>query len=596
MADLPLTASTTGVRMPLETGLAVARVGVAFLSVVAVSLDPAFRPGLPVVAVYTFYAAGVLALLWMQPRLGASLAAPLHVSDVGWIAVLSIVVEGPASPFFVLMPFMLFAAAFRWGLRATIVTAAAGVLLQAAVGVHRAVSHAESGPTLLVLRGGLLLAGAGLVGFLVERERHSRFVTATLARLSSKARVDLGLGPSMQAILEDSLEVFGGSRVLLALEEVATGHLVVWDGARRPTGLFVLTRAEPPASGRPRYFCESPHGVTAWQATRRKREPHALDVTAIAGDGSVVPTSSWRPPTLLDGDGWRSTLCVMLKPLEEWNARLFLVDPTRHGRGCLPLLQTFWQQVSREITALYVVSRLRAEASAMERARVARELHDTIVQALVGIDMQLEVVRRGLGDNLVAGDALARVQRLLQTEIGNLRDLMLQLRPIEIDGSQLVEQLADRVERFGRETGIRATFDCVLDDVDLSPSTCREIAMIVQEALVNVRKHSGATRVTVRLEATDGFTLTVDDNGRGFGFAGRLEGDELEASGRAPAVIAERARTIGAALAVTSAPGRCSVEILLRRPQSERGATARADSDRRRSSDLPGGAAEVAGG
>jgi signal transduction histidine kinase len=84
----------------------------------------------------------------------------------------------------------------------------------------------------------------------------------------------------------------------------------------------------------------------------------------------------------------------------------------------------------------------------------------------------------------------------------------------------------------------------------------RELVRIAQEALVNVRKHSGAGQALVRLAATpDACQLAIEDDGRGFAFEGRLSGPELEQRRVGPVVIRERARLIGADVAVESTPG-----------------------------------------
>ena len=83
--------------------------------------------------------------------------------------------------------------------------------------------------------------------------------------------------------------------------------------------------------------------------------------------------------------------------------------------------------------------------------------------------------------------------------------------------------IADVVQRFERETGITARFITPFDRIDLPARACGEVARVVQEALVNVRKHSGARNVFVRLAVADGVCrLAIDDDGRGFPFAGRL--------------------------------------------------------------------------
>ena len=89
------------------------------------------------------------------------------------------------------------------------------------------------------------------------------------------------------------------------------------------------------------------------------------------------------------------------------------------------------------------------------------------------------------------------------------------------------------------------------------PQEGGEVARILQEALVNVRKHSGATNVLVRFDSADGsWKLVVHDDGRGFDFSGRLSHFELEQGGKGPLVIKERTRSIGGEIAIESAQGR----------------------------------------
>ena len=92
---------------------------------------------------------------------------------------------------------------------------------------------------------------------------------------------------------------------------------------------------------------------------------------------------------------------------------------------------------------------------------------------------------------------------------------------------------------------------------DLQPQkVCRELARIVQESLVNIRKHSGARNVLVRLAKRGGnLLLTVEDDGRGFAFSGTLTDSQLETTGKGPVVIRERVRLLAGELTIESNPG-----------------------------------------
>ncbi len=95
--------------------------------------------------------------------------------------------------------------------------------------------------------------------------------------------------------------------------------------------------------------------------------------------------------------------------------------------------------------------------------------------------------------------------------------------------------------------------------VELPQKVCRELARIVQESLVNVRKHSGAHHVLVRLgQRADSLRLTVEDDGRGFAFSGRMSEAELATSGKGPVVIRERVRLLAGELTIESTPGQGS--------------------------------------
>jgi signal transduction histidine kinase len=96
---------------------------------------------------------------------------------------------------------------------------------------------------------------------------------------------------------------------------------------------------------------------------------------------------------------------------------------------------------------------------------------------------------------------------------------------------------------------------------------CREILHIVQESLVNVRKHSGARHALVRLAgANDKWTLTVEDDGKGFPFEGRYDEEQMQAAGKGPVIIRERVGLIAGTLTVESNPGQGTrLEVLVPR-------------------------------
>ena len=203
---------------------------------------------------------------------------------------------------------------------------------------------------------------------------------------------------------------------------------------------------------------------------------------------------------------------------------------------------------------------------AKEQARLGRELHDGVVQTLIATDMRIEVLRREAGRSFPgAADELVELQRFLREEIVNVRQLIERLSTSTLDPERLFDELARVTTKFQRETGISVSFLSDPEKVVLPPLTCHELVRIVQEALANVMKHGAAHRVLVRLASEpELLKLLIEDDGRGFEFAGRLSQAELEATSRGPKVIQERVRSMGGQLAIESIPGHCArLEIQL---------------------------------
>jgi signal transduction histidine kinase len=335
----------------------------------------------------------------------------------------------------------------------------------------------------------------------------------------------------------------------------------VWTVDRRATRDHpAVAMTEMPPAQHDRYFFDMP--TPAWVAVRSLFSGSAAPFRVVRlTDSGLISTDSVdrTPEQLVAAHHSASVMCVAYDAGDEWHARLFVIGSgwrQAHVAG-LRRLQRIVRQVGPSFYGMYLVRRVRARAGAMERARVARELHDGVIQAMLGIEMQLEVLRRSAAAGPVSASALEHVRDQVHEEIVSLRELMQDLRPVDVTPGDLPDYLGSLVDRFGRDSGISALFVSELQEVDLPAGVCRELAMIVQEALVNIRKHSGATHVLVKLGHESGlWKLVIDEDGRGFAFEGRLSQAELDAGRRGPLVIKERVRAIGGELTIESSPGR----------------------------------------
>ena len=198
------------------------------------------------------------------------------------------------------------------------------------------------------------------------------------------------------------------------------------------------------------------------------------------------------------------------------------------------------------------------KARETERQRIASDFHDGPLQSFISLQMRLEILRKLLERDFHAGmQDLMQLQTLAQSQIRDLRVFLHSMRPVDVDGASLVATARRTAESFQKESGIPVTFLGPNTPLGLAPEVTAEVLQMLREALHNVQKHAGATRVAVTLERTDrGLEISVDDNGHGFNFAGTYNLEELEMLRVGPASLKRRARSLNADLQLESRPGR----------------------------------------
>ncbi len=192
----------------------------------------------------------------------------------------------------------------------------------------------------------------------------------------------------------------------------------------------------------------------------------------------------------------------------------------------------------------------RALAGASERARIARELHDSISQDL----FSLRLLAGGLRRALPAGSPLyPRVEAMERTVSGTLHEmqaLLLELRPVALREAGLLPALDELCRAYRDRLGIAVEAD--LEPVELDPATEPAVLRVVQEALANAVKHARPSRVVLRVrDAGSGqAVLSVSDDGAGFDPA-----RAAERHGMGLDLMRERVTELGGQLRLESAPG-----------------------------------------
>ena len=564
----------------LERVLAVGRAFLTISALSAIYVDPTQPARLAaitytVLAAYAIYSVVVLIYVQRAPRLTSSQGHVFHGLDVLWTATLTFISEGPVSPFFLFFLFVVLSAAYRWGFVGTVATTCVTVAVVLGEAVFAAIGPwgqtAQSGTAFqlneTILRVAYLLLTGVLLGYLAEQEKQARTELAAIADLTTQPRVELGLGGSVLAVADSLLRTFDAERVRVVLHDDETQHGSMWHRVRgTPAVSAGPSREELQEAERRMWLFPDPG--RAWHAERQ--EDSNLRARAVQPGVWPLRHVPVHVPEALADESFTRMLVANCGLQNQWRGRIYLFNPGLAARVDVSVhfLDALADYITPALTNVFLLGRLHARATAEERARVARELHDGAIQALLGIEMKVAALRRGNPPSTVSSE-LADIQDLLRREVVALRELMQALRPIPLDtGDQLPDVLAAIVERFRRDTGLPARFVFTGGSITLPPATAIEVVRIVQEALVNVRKHSRARNVLVRLTGAEhGGVLVIEDDGDGFEFEGRLSRDELDQRRLGPSVIKERSRIAGVGLVIDSSRGSGSrIELTLTSP------------------------------
>lgn len=198
-----------------------------------------------------------------------------------------------------------------------------------------------------------------------------------------------------------------------------------------------------------------------------------------------------------------------------------LVLYPRHKRRFTPLdmsaLKLFADQTALAIAVTRFLEEQRDTARVHERNRLARELHDTLAQALTAIVIQLEAAEHTLESGHPARELVVETRVLARAALEDTRRSVMGLAPTPLERLSLSEALAQETESFAKQSGIRTLFVPTGTERPLTDEQKTALFRIAQESLHNARKHAQANRIRVALSfGPNSVTLTVEDDGVGF--------------------------------------------------------------------------------
>jgi signal transduction histidine kinase len=222
------------------------------------------------------------------------------------------------------------------------------------------------------------------------------------------------------------------------------------------------------------------------------------------------------------------------------------------GHDEVSRLEENFNRMAGQLQASLDARRQLAEANARhaERARIARELHDSISQELFSLSVLAGGLRRALPLDSQVRTEVETMERTAGDTMREMQSLLLALRPVALDELGLASAIEGICHAYAQRLGVRVQAE--LEPMALPPDLEHALLRVTQEALANAVRHADADRIAVRLSADDGHVrLEVTDNGAGFD----VQAEQAGSVGLGLRAMRDRAAEQGGTLLILSAPG-----------------------------------------
>lgn len=257
---------------------------------------------------------------------------------------------------------------------------------------------------------------------------------------------------------------------------------------------------------------------------------------------------------LLVADGFKNLLLVPLLSGKKPLGLIGIMGPGSESYEAekIELAQGLAQQTVVALQMVRLADHAKQAAVLQERSRMARDLHDTLAQALTGI-----VIQMNLAENTVVQSQrealrhIARARKLARDCLVEARRLVFALQPQALKRQCLGAALQQLAEELTSDTEVRIEFTCQGTADVLFPEVETELLHICQEALTNVVKHANSNNVSIELGFDPQWVrLSIQDNGQGFDLSTPTPTQRFGIAG-----MHERARQIGGKMEIRSEPG-----------------------------------------
>jgi signal transduction histidine kinase len=509
-----------------ERLIAAGRLVSASFALLAIYLDPTHPARnvsevYAILAVYLVYSTFLAAVSSQRP-LDDRLHYVTHAIDIVVLGLLAFLTEELVSPFFAFFTFALITGAMRWGLLGAVATALIMVGLLVAVGWPLD-EPGQYYVNVLVMRSVYALVAAVLLGYFAAYREYSRKRLMQLAAWPANTAEDKDRW--LESSLGHASEVLGGVRLLVAWIEVEepVGRFVLWQGA---DGTF----HEVPGN-------ECRDLIAAGEQRASFAYGQLREVLALPRSFEWLVADELFAAPAPSGRSWPA-LCSARFTSPHYDGRLFVLDPGYPNEDILSLTEIVASRILAELEQLSMMRELAAAAGWRERGRLARDLHDSVLQDLTAAGLQLKAAARGRMDALPA--KIDEVTALLAAQQRRIRNFVENARPSPSGSVSAVhEQLLAFAQALGNQWQCAVTADVDPAEMTLPNRIVSEICQLASEATANAVRHGGANHVVLSIRKRKGtVNMRIEDDGRG---APDLENPHA----MQPLSIRERVRDLG---------------------------------------------------
>jgi len=467
-------------------------------ALLAVYLDPTqparnVQETYAVLAAFILYSA-VLAVAPSREALNSRIHYLTYGIDAAVLTLLCLLSGELASPFWAFVSFLLIVSAMRWGFLGSLASAFMMIALFVVIGWPY-YDPSTSDLNTLIMRSAYSLVAAVMLGYFASYRERNRLRLANLADWPIEAAANEG-EPWLESSLRHASEVLSGLRLLVVWHDCdePKGRLAYWDGQ---SCVFF----EVPGDG----------------DERLTYPPHARFQDGPLSDIVDLPEIALQHLRFDRVHIAPDRPACAIAPFETPNYRgqVFVIDPGHPNDDMLSLTEIVAGRIAYELEQFALMQELASAAGWRERGRLARDLHDSVLQDLTAVGLQLKIASQQQPEQMQT--SILAIGTLLQEQQRRIRSFVESTRPQPEAEPQLLEEQLDAFSR-----PLRAQWGCALR-INVSPGGIRvsgriltAICQIVSEGTANAVRHGGASVVDIAVRASgEGLELSITDDGSG---------------------------------------------------------------------------------